>query len=408
VIRVRSRKRWESTSGNRGMTRNNGTPSSMEFSAVPTDYVRQCSAIKDVTGSPGYFHPVSNITVFRSPGTPPIYQEEVLFGTPPTYGYFGEFVSTAIPDAEYLLPGDLSDPTGIFPDDPRVAGFTRRAFNKILDQMPETVSLPNFLIELVELKSMVSGLNAQLQNPAGLYLSWNFGWLPLIQDIIKILNTAHDVARQLQHLARVNNRTVTISHVENHTLDTSNTFISDYMFGWGNDPSNRTHETDYDLAEIRMNTSVHYHFDENFFSVMSALKGVLAAFGFGNPAKVIWTAIPFSFVVDWFFNFGTFLDGLDLQPFIGTIEIQACSFSVKRTTRIKHLGPTYKHTIPIAYWSYAEWGSTQVFSYHRRSGTPEGDIDLTGLTPFQQSLAAALLLAQGKSWPSRRTRKVRF
>lgn len=395
------------TSHNQGMTRNNGSPDTWIFNPNPSEYKRRDYAMTDVVGSKGQFHPCSNILVFRSPGNPHVYQEEVLFGTPPTYSYIGDFVGN-IPGTTALdfLPEDIYSRDGVLPNDPRIAGFTRRAFNKVLDQMPETTSIINFIIELKDLSSSVNSIKSALTNPAGLFLAWQFGVAPMIRDIIAILTTAATIRDQLDHLKRVNKRTVTISYVENHDLakDGPTPVQVVHQPGWGIYPADEAWRITDLRYKIQMNCQVHYDLDANFENLLGYLKATLAALGIGNPAKVIWNAIPFSFVVDWFFNIGTFLDGLDIQPFEGKIVIEGASHSVVSYARFEHMNMTMKSMIHSSLDRYEPFASTQVFGYHRRHGTPEGDIDLTGLTPFQQLLAAALLAAQGKTWPTRRRR----
>lgn len=395
------------TSGNQGMVRNNGTPDTWIFSPDPTEYVRRDQAMRDVVGSKGVFHPCSNVFCFRSPGKPHTYQEEVLFGDPPTYAYIGDFVGyTPGMTAIDQLPADIYSRDGILPDDPQVGGFTRRAFNKVVDQMPETTSIINFILELEDLTDAIKAVKSALTNPAGLFLAWQFGVAPFIRDIIAILTTAARIRDQLDHLKKVNKRTVSIAYVENfnRTNDDPTPHQIVHQPGWGIYPADEAWRLTEARYRVQMNCQVHYDLDVDFENLLGYLKATLAALGIGNPLNVVWNAIPFSFVVDWFFNIGSFLDGFDIQPFKGTIVIEGCSFSVTSYVRVAHLNKTYKSMISPTLDRYEEFGSTQMFGYHRRHGTPEGDIDLTGLTPFQQLLAAALLAAQGKTWPTRRRR----
>ena len=395
--RVRYRFRKEETGGNCGMINSNGTTT--EFSPLSTEYYRRTEAFRDVTGSRGSFHPCSHILTFHSPGTPADFHEEVLYPYDRIEHYFGVFA----PDhatADLLLPSNLTGRgTEFLSGLNGASGFTRRALNNVLDQMPETVSIINFVIELEDLKAMCTNVVAQLKNPAGLFLSWNFGWMPLIRDIQQLYATAFIIVDRLKYLRKVNKRTVTVRYAEKFAHEIVPITLSGPVPQPGNDT---THDVTGELegyTEVFANIQVHYDLEGLDYDLWTALVSTLAALNIGNPAQVVWNAIPFSFVVDWIYNVSDLLDSMEIQPFKGTLTMEGASCAYKTYTRLGHFNMTYKPILGPCQWG--AYASTQVFGYHRRSGMPEGDIDMTGLTPFQQALATALLLANGKSWPSR-------
>ena len=50
---------------------------------------------------------------------------------------------------------------------------------------------------------------------------------------------------------------------------------------------------------------------------------LLQQLGIANPASVVWELIPFSFVIDWVFDVGTFLDAF--TAFMGCTVLNSCT-----------------------------------------------------------------------------------
>jgi hypothetical protein len=64
-------------------------------------------------------------------------------------------------------------------------------------------------------------------------------------------------------------------------------------------------------------------------NLQAEIKGFCAAFGLAFDPQIIWDAIPFSFVVDWFWQVGDWLhDKLSLDPFPVVLRIHEACFTI--------------------------------------------------------------------------------
>lgn len=375
------------------------TPPCLNF----TEY----EGIVDVVGNYPNFSPCSHIKINQVPGSISPFTEDFVF--PPhseTLYLFGDrlpyaFNNQPMLDVMVLPYGEnlSSELSVLSPGD--AASFTRSALDKVLRQVPEEISIANFLLELRDVKSLLPIINGWKTIPEQ-FLNWNFGWLPFIQDIKKLLMLVANVRQRLEHLKRLNGRTVTISHQARFvTVDNQNP-----------PPAPDTHPQDgeasvsittYEEVKVRQHMTVAYDLD--LHGADAFCQAMCSALGLMNPAKIIWNAIPFSFVIDWIIDIGSLIDtAMMTEPFKGTIAIKAASCSAKTKTFISHYHPY--HYPAIGSREMAQYATTLVRGYHRRSGTLEGTIEVTGLTPFQQALAAALVAANADlRLPTRRKRK---
>lgn len=121
----------------------------------------------------------------------------------------------------------------------------------------------------------------------------------------------------------------------------------------------------------------------------ATLRGLIAGLGINNPAKIVWNAIPFSFVADWAFPFGSLLDRLAVQPFAGRWEIYDMVNSVKESWHLK------QRRVYQQNYSGIKKATNRVLveRYSRRLGANIAleDIDLTDLDQKQQLLLGSLL-----------------
>jgi hypothetical protein len=271
------------------------------------------------------------------------------------------------------------------------------AFNSFHDQIPAEVSIPNFLWELREMKSMIPSFKSTLdKNASNNFLAFEFGVKPFIKDIQDILKLSESVDKRIKHLIAYNKQT---SH---KTFARTTLFEEPYTWYWSmfDAIANRETPTAVDLEFRRLNAKVQFRCGAKLYQDLSDLQGAMAQMkalaaggGFNKPARVIWNAIPYSFVVDWFFHVGKLLDSLSVQPFGGTYEItnimhSLTSEALYEVTQVHRNGTTADND-----FNHFKLGVVHAKSYVRKSGLPLQSLFFTdgALSPKQLALSAAML-----------------
>jgi hypothetical protein len=265
------------------------------------------------------------------------------------------------------------------PSSVQLAGFTDRAFEALSTQVPQEVSLPNFLYEFREIGSLIPELGESMaKTVSGGFLNYSFGWKPLIGDIQKLSNLMSTVRARIEYLKSTYGRETRLSHSEAFEVE------GDLMKEIGGSRYYR------DSAKGILRAGGYlFHLLKNLDSLEGTLRAAAGALGLNNPLGVVWEAIPFSFVLDWFGRIQSAIGKTAVQPFEGVWEIhRLCwSFTVSGTWhRDVYLGAG---SIPERVEQLR--GTWQ--QYGREPGLPVSDSLLasTALDTRQQMLAAALI-----------------
>lgn len=190
------------------------------------------------------------------------------------------------------------------------------------------VSIPNFLFELKDVPSMLKhaygrarGLwsaagkpnNQQLKviknylkapkNPAEDWLNYNFGWRPLVNDLLDIhkvagwMNSRAKILNDLSHRKYISRRATLGSKSAVRTVNS----VAYNSFGIG--------ITGTAIDAEQLNSWVVAHFKADPFMFRSALssdykKLLNLALGLDFAPAMIWDALPWSWLVDWFTEVG--------------------------------------------------------------------------------------------------------
>lgn len=267
------------------------------------------------------------------------------------------------------------------------------AFNKFHDQVPTTVSLANFLYELKDMKGMIPSIDRRSisKTVGNNFLAFEFGVQPFISDIKAILALSDSVDKRIKHLLETQGKHTNLSFERDVPLAEAFSFNVSFQ-----DPLDSSDSGNH-YRFTRTGAKAHLHIGGKLYQdlsdlsdSMAKLKGLAASGGFNHPARVIWNAIPYSFVVDWFFHVGKLLDSLTVQPFGGEYEVSDVGYSVKTealfvATQVMG-GTQYVDGNPTAGTVYAK-------SFERKIGFPVSSLFLTdaNLSPTQQALALAML-----------------
>lgn len=139
------------------------------------------------------------------------------------------------------------------------------------------------------------------------WLEWHFGWDPLIKDIATTVNILNQAP--IYHAVRVKGRRI------------SNTEVS---------VKKSTYNDTYLTRQISVRTTC-----GAFIQTSSYNRSVATQLGLTNPLAIAWELVPYSFVVDWFANVGTYLqsftdfDGLSItKPYTSTVAHEVVSYSM--------------------------------------------------------------------------------
>jgi len=215
-----------------------------------------------------------------------------------------------------------------------------------------TVSVPNFLADLDDLGSLVKlwqKRNSLAKNLAGLHLNYKFGWKPTIGDIKDAISGVVAVKSKLEAFEASLGKII-----QSHTTieKSSNTVSANYRVPGGPLQSYRATVTRECIGYIA--------YKPQPLPVMNSFHKAILSFldtlGFELNPRIIWDALPFTFVIDWFLGVGNLL---------GRFKVDTLELPILLVDGFLQ----YKETLHI------EWSS---YSDH-----------LVGFVPFPRSGAAA-------------------
>lgn len=122
--------------------------------------------------------------------------------------------------------------------------------------------------------------------PSDRFLEISYGWLPTLGDIHEILSQGFGKEIKFEAKGKAKFRVQEMISIEKDTLGPNNQYINGEVY-----LSQRS------TVKVRAK-----------FGIKSHLSGALSAWGIDNPLALAWEALPYSFVVDWFFNVGSYLN----------------------------------------------------------------------------------------------------
>lgn len=262
------------------------------------------------------------------------------------------------------------------------------AFTVMSAQFPEQISIANFIWELRELGDLIPKMEATVTKTlSSEYLRGEFGWKPFLSDLATLGDLTNRVTARLEWLRKTWGKKVRLGHYvancyEHSTDDISSSFA--YNLGW-----------EYKLVSYRSDYRAGgrlFHRMKDLDDTIGVLKGFIGALGLNNPLKVIWQALPFSFIVDWFFHVNKHLARmatLSDQTAAWTVSDMCSSIKTTATIEVTQLNDEHDG------WGYPPMsaGTIEVELYERRIGllvdpdvyTPDS------LSPSQLTLALALV-----------------
>jgi hypothetical protein len=166
------------------------------------------------------------------------------------------------------------------------------------------LSVPNFFLELDDVMKLFQLWKRKLglaKNLAGLHLNYAFGWKPFLSDIKQMVAVLTGLMDKLKAFEEQANKIC-----KSHYFFPSETTSKSGSFIYGG-----SHKCNW-YGKVTRTKSAGLIFRALPFQVtepyMRMLRAYLDALGFELNPRIIWDAIPFTFVLDWFFGIGSWLD----------------------------------------------------------------------------------------------------
>jgi hypothetical protein len=236
------------------------------------------------------------------------------------------------------------------------------------------LSLPNFLLELDDIKKMFdfwSRTRNIRKNVSGLHLNWNFGWKPFIGDLQKIWSILGSVYVKLDKWQNdVQNGGLHVRHCT--LLDEVNTYGGTFNF------QGAYHRPCTWRATHKRVVTGHVKYRplplRTAPGLLTGLRGYMQALGFAPNVSIIWEAIPFSFVVDWFVDVGNYVATFDIDVLELPFElVDFCIQNKVEETIVSELGLNVGYS---EFWvpevKCARWETT-LLNFQRRVMRPSED-----------------------------------
>lgn len=248
---------------------------------------------------------------------------QVATGVTHSWTLYDTLASSCLADYEEILDFDI-------------AGFCQRAIEAVTPTMESGFSLPNFLAEIGELKGLAKwwsrgdGFRANFRNNS---LQYSFGLIPTISDV----RTCYEGLKTLLPRMAALKEGAGQRHVRHYSEELSVDQRKDRVV-----PGGITgYVADRYTGDAKYTATIEYTYQfPNADKTDTLFRGFLDSIGMQLDAYTVWEAIPYSFVVDWFFNVGEFLKQ-SRQRWID-IEIDVLHFGISRKIKGEVHGFAYR------------------------------------------------------------------
>jgi hypothetical protein len=190
-------------------------------------------------------------------------------------------------------------------------------FDKMRPDLTE-VSVPNFMIDFAQISSLWKLWNRArsfASNVAGANLNYQYGWKPTIGDVQAAVRSIRNLQEKMRNWER--NLGKLISKRCTVYSKTSNESATQSYNGWG---------TLKWTATLEQKCTAHILYRPKPLKVMTllerTLRGSLDSLGFELNPNILWDAIPFSFVIDWFIDIGAYCESHKIDTFELPIDLE--------------------------------------------------------------------------------------
>jgi hypothetical protein len=313
----------------------------------------------------------------------------------PSYDQYGGNSHSNVRRFDTYLTSGLFDPHMPTIPDSLWKSLANEAFNDFATQIPDEISIANFGWELRELGSLIPKIERSLSKTAASgYLNYSFGWKPFVADLNTLYNLCSTLNAKIQHLRDTWGKETRLGMFRANVNEINN--LSDYDFSYQAFDIVKFH---YRLRGYRCDFRAGgylYHKLDGLNDISGYIRALIVSLGLSNPLKVIWNALPYSFVVDWFTGLSGKLDTLSVNPFKGTWIVSRRSVSMFETADWDVSVEFTGDVRPPLFGTEQPLGTVQVQRYGRLPNLPVSDsflseLFLTTPTPKQQSLLLAML-----------------
>lgn len=269
-----------------------------------------------------------------------------------------------------------------------------------------TAGFGQAIAELRQIPTIPS-LKKAVANAKGLggeYLNVQFGWIPVVKDLLALINYAENLEKSLKQLRRDNGKVVrrggTVDKTDSQTMSTNTGICGVYPIlqtaHWANIPD----------AQRFTRTTVTKSWSRYWFKGafryyipvspgapdFTAIKHQLL--GLTPTPKLVWDLLPWTWLLDWFGNIGDIIDNMSQNAAQDLVMLYGYAMGTKGTIESHYASAATK----AAGVQYTSVHREKVIK-RRAKASPFGfDVDWPDFTSRQLAILAALGLSKGKSF----------
>lgn len=359
IVRQRTRTRHDlrNTAFKTWHTQLTPPPANTVYFDRTVNHFTKFEQINDTTGDKGGEHHVDHVICTSAKGSRTAFTYVSPDGTQSGGSGFGPWEAVEFPHIHGITP---------IVDIASLGDQTSRALKRATEVFPTVVLLPNFLYEMKDWRNLpevierlkknwlvfnsyqvgkksLERYRMYLKRPdikkellayitgkrlANGFLAKSFGLDPFLSDCKKLFTIISDLEKRIAFLKKTMGKRYRLGHRED--LPVPSGIMNTVSHG------TTTLECEYYRATVNFTFEVSHNISD-LDSLRSKLGIAMAALGIDKPAAVIWEAVPYSFLVDWFVGVQDILMRLSVNPFLsGEITVHKVSTSVVQRASFGH------------------------------------------------------------------------
>lgn len=317
--------------------------------------------------------------------------------------------------------GENTTPRGTLPEMPADIPFPDISGDAFVSMYPEVeteVSLVNFIYELKDLRKLASTLNSvkrvwnlllgrgkptyKMGDITDVYLANEFGVQPLVSDIRSIIGSAQNIQTKFLKYFGDQNKVLRRHYTRRYHPDSVPwSLSSEFDTPYGSPTTHRGKHT-CGVPEVTYTATMVYSYSLPGLGPLSghALTDVyrelylLDLYGVQLNPRIIWDAIPFSFVVDYFVRVGDWLDQFKKRNLNPDVVVWEWIESIRYTVRRNHWVKPWN--LDKNGWCYCGSMNREVYIRRRHVPNTHAAVQSLGLTGRQIINMCALVGARAR------------